>query len=155
MDNCDFDRLSRYKWCTKENRNTYYAQRFKYFRGRAKTVPMHREIMNAPQGLFVDHINHNGLDNRKDNLRIVTPQQNSWNKRSGKIGSSKYKGVSWDKKKQKWQVGIRISNKSEYLGRFEDEKEAAAVYDAAARKRCGEYAFLNFDDDEKFDSFNS
>ena len=108
---------------------------------------MHRAVIDAPEGLFVDHINHNGLDNRKRNLRIVTTQQNIWNTRGRDNNiSSKYKGVSWHKNKQKWEARIRIDNKPKYLGYFDDEKEAAEAYDRTAKKHRGEYAFLNFGD---------
>ena len=108
---------------------------------------MHRLIMNSPTGFMVDHINHNGLDNRKKNLRIVTPQQNTWNARPFKDqGKSKYKGVSWEKKYKKWKANICIENKLKHIGYFDNEKEAAEAYDTAAKKHRGEYAFLNFGD---------
>jgi len=151
VDNCDFDRIGHYKWYTKKAGHTCYAQRTEYKNGRAKTVAMHREIMNASVGLLVDHINHNGLDNRRSNLRIVTPQQNSWNTRLGRnLGKSKYKGVAWNKNTRKWRANICIEKKPKYLGFFEDEKEAAKAYDRAAKKHRGEYAFLNFGDDRAF-----
>ena len=111
---------------------------------------MHREIMDAPAGLYVDHINRNGLDNRRPNLRIVTPQQNSWNTRLGiGRGRSKYKGVSQDKDVRKWRASICIDKKLKHLGYFTDEKQAAEAYDKAAKKHRGEYAFLNFDKSKK------
>ena len=78
---------------------------------------------------------------------IVTPEQNAWNTRGQDNNiSSQYKGVSWNKKRRKWVVSIRIDRKSKHIGFFEDEKEAAAAYDKAAKKHRGEYAFLNFGD---------
>lgn len=101
--------------------------------------------MTAPTGLVVDHINHNGLDNRRRNLRIVTAKQNSWNMRSAKgRGTSNYKGVGWVKNKRKWRASISIDNKPKHLGYFEDEKKAAAAYDKAAKEHRGEFAVLNF-----------
>ena len=146
VDQDDFEKLKEYKWYLVEpNSRNQYAVRMaktgkKYYR-----CAMHRVVTEAPDGMFVDHINRNGLDNRSRNLRIVTPQQNSWNTRQGRgQGSSEYKGVSWNKEKRKWRANIHIDNRLKCLGCFEDEKEAAAAYDRAAKKHRGEYAFLNF-----------
>jgi len=101
--------------------------------------------MNAPKDVLVDHINHNGLDNRKANLRFATPQQNTWNRRClSRCKGTKYIGVSWDKQSRKWRVRILVDGKSRFLGYFEDEKEAAKAFDRAAKEHRGEFAFLNF-----------
>lgn len=95
--------------------------------------------------MFHDHINHNGLDNRKANLRPATRAQNSYNRKKYANNSySKYKGVSFKKKGQKWSAQISINNKMKFLGYFHREKDAAKAYDAAARKLHGEFASLNF-----------
>ena len=100
--------------------------------------------MRAEKGILVDHINHNGLDNRKANLRFATYSQNAWNrKKPTDSGSSKYKGVRWVKDSKKWRAVICNNNRRTHLGFFNDEKEAAAAYDTAAKKHRGEYAFLN------------
>ena len=94
----EYEALSRYKWWAQlgKHNGTFYAVRNEK-RGRVMVrVWMHRVIMGAAEGLFVDHINHNGLDNRKANLRLATAAQNAWNSVRGKRGSSKYKGVAWD-----------------------------------------------------------
>ena len=105
---------------------------------------MHRQIMNAPKGIVVDHINRNGLDNRKANLRFATVSQNNWNSRKGfNCGSSKYKGVSWSKDKKKWAVWLSVNKKNKQFGYFDDEKEAARVYNEVAKKHRGEFAVLN------------
>ena len=103
----------------------------------------HPELRDNPN-LQVDHINGNRLDNRKENLRLVTPQQNNMNRKPLKNSTSKYKGVFWDKNRNKWLVLIMIGDKSRYLGRYQDEREAALAYDKAAKKLFGEYAYLNF-----------
>ena len=113
--------------------------------GKTKLIPMHREITAAPNGLMVDHINHNGLDNRRANLRFATATQNGWNSRRGaNLGSSKYKGVSWDKKAKKWCAILYYKGGRKHLGYFKSEKTAAKIYDKAAKEHRGEYAFLNF-----------
>ncbi len=106
---------------------------------------MHRVIMQARPGKFIDHINHNGLDNRIANLRHASRTENNWNarKRKGKY-SSKYKGVCWFKVKKKWQARIQVNGKGIFLGIFTNEMDAARAYDKAARKYYGEFAYLNF-----------
>lgn len=148
VDQDDFEKFKEYKWhlLRVHSRSQYAGRMVKRGNKRCRET-MHRVVTNAPDGLYVDHINHNGLDNRKENLRIVTPEQNAWNTRGQDNNiSSQYKGVSWNKKRRKWVVSIRIDRKSKHIGFFEDEKEAAAAYDKAAKKHRGEYAFLNFGD---------
>jgi len=100
--------------------------------------------MNAPKGCLVDHINGDGLDNRRANLRLATPSQNNCNK-PGFNKSSKYKGVSrTDLKKKQWRAVIHYNNEMIHLGRFCNEVAAAKAYDKAAKKYHGEFAYLNF-----------
>ena len=110
---------------------------------------MHRVILHVKDpALRVDHINGNGLDNQKHNLRIATNQQNAWNMkkpvhRSGKLMSSLYKGVSWNRQVKKWQAHIRANGKSKYLGLFVHEQEAAKAYNDAASQKFGNFARIN------------
>lgn len=104
---------------------------------------VHRTIMNASNGMLVDHINHNKLDNRKTNLRICTNQQNQMNRKSNKVGTSKYKGVSFDKTFGKWRAAIMFNKKYIHIGRFMCEHEAAKAYNERAKKLFGEFAYLN------------
>ena len=137
----DYEKLNKYKWFAKRCERRFYAER-SY---KNKNLKMHHEIMGTVEGKYIDHINHNGLDNRKVNLRFVTPEQNSWNKRkqSGSY-SSKYKGVHWVKSEKTWRARITCKKKVIYLGRFSDEIEAAKAYDRKAKELFGEYTCLNF-----------
>ena len=107
---------------------------------------MHRQIVKVEDGKFVDHINHNGLDNRKANLRPATFAENNRNRRKVKINNfrSKYKGIYWEKKQKQWGVRIMTNRTSKYIGSYKDEIEAAKAYDKAAKKYHGEFASLNF-----------
>jgi len=104
---------------------------------------MHRHILYVPEGFVIDHINRNGLDNRKANLRPATVAQNAQNavKRKNRSG---YKGVWLAKDKRKWRAAIWHNNKREYLGYFNSPRQAAKAYDTAAKKHHGEFAALNF-----------
>lgn len=100
----------------------------------------HRIVVNATKGQIVDHINGDGCDNRKENLRICTNQQNVFNGRKcNKETSSQYKGVNWDKEKKRWRATIR----SKIVGRFKTEVEAALCYNKFAQIEFGQYARLN------------
>ena len=112
--------------------------------GGQRTEYMHRSIMGDPKGMMVDHRNHNTLDNRKDNLRIVTRAENMRNTQARRGSSSKYLGVSWYKPREKWRAQISVDGKRKYLGIFENEVEAALAYDLAAIEHFGEFANLNF-----------
>ena len=103
---------------------------------------LHRLIMGAPPALQVDHRNGNGLDNRRANLRLATRHQQQGNQGS-RGGTSRFKGVSWDKKSGSWLAQIRNPAKH-YLGHFADEDAAARCYDMAAREFFGDFAQLNF-----------
>lgn len=108
-----------------------------------KKYYLHRLIMNCPKNYVVDHINRDTLDNRKSNLRICKNKENLRNRISNK-GNSKYKGVSFDKTRNKWYACIRYNNKTYNLGRYKTEKEAGKVYDKQAKIFFKEYARLNF-----------
>lgn len=142
VDDEDFDRLNQYKWQILKGNNTFYGRRTIRIKGSKKTVLMHREILEITDPkIKVDHIKHDGLDNRKSKLRIATQLQNMAN-RTG-FGLSKYLGVSWKKRNNKWQVGIKSGNKIEYLGLFINEIDAAKAYNEGAKRLHGKYANLN------------
>jgi len=149
VDADDYERLAKYKWHAYKNGSTYYASRT----SANKKIIMHREIMQAPKGLLVDHIEGNGLNNRKSNLRLCTRVQNARNKRPKHNGSSRYKGVYWHISYRKWAANIRCNGKQKYLGRFDDEIEAAVAYDRKAELLFGEFAYLNFPQLTEFRKF--
>ncbi len=143
----DYERLARHKWSAHKGGRTFYAERYRPIgKGRYKHILMHREVLKVGKEYYVDHINHNGLDNRRENLRPATPAQNAQHRRKCRTKkTSKYRGVYWFKERRKWAGLIQMDGRGILLGYFEDEKEAARAYDRAARKYHGEFAELNFE----------
>lgn len=104
---------------------------------------MHRVIVGAPDGLEVDHINGNKLDNRRCNLRVCTHEQNMANRRKHHNNTSGYTGVVWIKDQRCWRAEIKVGGQKKYLGRFENAEDAARAYDEAALRFKGEFAKTN------------
>ena len=146
VDQCDYERMRQYKWQVNvHNGKPRQAGRTERKNNKQCYLTMHREIMNPPKHMVVDHINRNPLDNRRANLRLATPQQNTWNRYFYKDGiSSKYYGVSLDKESNRWKVRIAVDGESKFIGYFDDEREAAKAFDAEALKHRGDFAYLNF-----------
>ena len=142
----DLPRLSQSRWFTDKNRNTYYAYRNVWTNGVCKKIYMHREVIgDIPDGKEVDHINGNGLDNRKCNLRFCSHKENCQASRKRAKAASKYKGLSWDRHGNNWRARImNLTGQRLELGRFESELDAANAYDKAALELFGEFAQLNF-----------
>jgi len=142
VDDEDYERLSIHKWYALEGVKRFYAARNVPCDGGQKRIFMHREIMNTPKGVQVDHKNGNDLDNRKDNLRNCSRVENNRNKKKY-CGGSNFKGVSWDKRHKKWIVQIKYEDKNRHIGFFDNEIVAASVYNKVAREQFGEFAWLN------------
>ena len=146
VDDEDYEELNKYKWTYHKNG---YAHRCEYL-GRKdkkpihKIILMHRLVMGTPKGMHTDHINGNKLDNRRCNLRICTTIQNQHNQKiTDRKGTSKYKGVSWNKGMNKWIATIVVDKKQLRLGYYISEEDAAEVYNQAAKKYFGEFAKIN------------
>ncbi len=144
VDDEDFEDLAQYRWNVAKRKKALYVVRHSQLdTGKRTMLYMHRQLLEAPKGLECDHINGNGLDNRRANLRLCTHAQNQYNRKS-RGGSSRYKGVFLFKAPNTWQAFIDASHKRSHLGYFRNEIEAALAYDAAARELHGEFAWLNF-----------
>lgn len=141
VDDEDYEYLNQWKWYTFKSRpNLIYVTR----RINNKTIYLHRFILNITnKNTIIDHIDGNPLNNQKSNLRICTQSENMQNARKHKNCSSKYKGVCWDKNRNKWIVNLDINKKRIHIGRFNLEKDAALAYNKAATKYFGSFAKLN------------
>jgi hypothetical protein len=133
IDDEDYELVSQHKW--------YHGAR-RYVISNTGGY-LHRLLMSTPKGMYTDHINGNPLDNRKSNLRVCTNRQNISNMRKKASSSSKYKGVSFDKSRNKWRSIIMKDYKYIQLGRFNSEVEAARAYNEKAKELFGEFASLN------------
>lgn len=143
VDDEDFDFFNQWKWDSQKSRNTYFAKRYARIKEKfsERTILMHRVIMKTPQGMVVDHIDGNGLNNQRSNLRNCSNTENLRNQRINKNNTSGAKGVS--RNRNKWMASIRINGKQKNLGRYTDKKDAVIAYNEAAKKHYGEFALLN------------
>lgn len=141
IDDEDADLVLRYKWHAAARGRTFYAQRNVLVDGRRTTQRMHSLITGWA---MVDHIDGDGWNNRRVNMRPTTHAQNCYNQRKVLGTSSRYKGVSWHKNRNRWWAYIQVDGKRQSLGYFDSEIDAALAYDAAAPGTYGEFARLNY-----------
>lgn len=130
VDPDDYDYLSRWKW---KKHPQGYASRTSWKDGKWVTVLMHRLVNNTPDNLETDHINRDKLDNRKSNLRAVDHSVNERNKGISRRNTSGYKGVCWDKNRNKWMAKTKHNGKFINIGRYTDIKDAVAAYEDCVR----------------------
>lgn len=128
-------------WAARESGNTVYAQCANYTEGKCKTLILHRALLAAPRGVFVDHRDGNGLNNRRSNLRFCNRSENAQNRDAPRNSLSGVKGVCWNVKDRRWRAYIHIAPAARvHLGSFLTIGEAAAAYAQAAIKYHGEFA---------------
>lgn len=148
--------LIKYKWHARGHGNNLYAARIvsrSISKNRLHSY-MARELIGAPSGLIVDHINRNTLDNRRSNLRVATRHQNcrnalKKNSRIGTIGTAKNMTRGKDKTRAGWRSSVSYLGRKVSAGSFKTQREAAIARDALAKKLHGEFAVLNFPEEEK------
>lgn len=147
VDDEDFERISLHRWAF-NSQGGYAVRKGCKRKGEPRTVQMHREILHAPKGCQIDHINGNGLDNRKANLRIADVQRNAFNRGKPNVPcSSQYKGVFRRKNKPSWYARIKYCDRHVELGAYSSEALAAAIYNYAARIFFGEFRRENSSDE--------
>ncbi|MFA6445728.1 MAG: HNH endonuclease [Candidatus Paceibacterota bacterium] len=154
IDDKDYDLVSKYNWSVAGNRYARAAaydtdEKDKNGHIKQRVIKMHRLIIGAKKNEFVDHINGNGFDNRRENLRICTMSQNMCNQKKSSANKSGYKGViamvgkNHEKRNKKWLSYININKKRIYGGYFFTKEEAAEKYNEMAKKYHGNFSNLN------------
>lgn len=142
VDDKDFEELNIFKWYAHRHKKTFYAERCDpLYRG--KQILMHRQIMQTPNNMEVDHKDHNGLNCQRYNIRNCTRGQNQQNGQLRSDSTSGYKGVCWRKRERKWKAQIKLNGKDKWLGLFLTKEEAARAYNEAAKELFGEFGYLN------------
>lgn len=138
VDDEDYEHLNQYKWYIYKGGRTFYA-------GRWPHIIMHRMLLGVTnRKTLVDHIDHNGLNNQRSNIRVCDYSQNSMNSKPYEDSTSRFRGITYDpSRRKKWRVRIAKLGVRKFIGHFETEEEAAIAYNKAAILIHGEFANLN------------
>lgn len=143
IDDADYERASQFKWQAVYKKG-WYASRRPYIDGKQpKEILLHRYILDAPDEMQVDHIDGDGLNCTRANMRLCTLAENTRNRKRPVTNTSGYKGVSWHKLRGKWRAEIGVNGRNKHLGLFESKDAAALAYNGAALEHYGEFARLN------------
>jgi hypothetical protein len=145
IDDSDFDIIKEYNWVVDMRRNgrKYVVASVKIGVNKFSRIYLHRLIINAPKNKNVDHIDNNGLNNTRDNIRIASNGQNLSNRGKQSNNTSGYKGVVWYNPLNKWKAQIGYGNNTKHLGYFNNILEAAKAYNDAAIIIHGDFSCLN------------
>lgn len=147
VDDQDYELVKSFHWMassgSKRDKNFLYACTSGGGRNKKTSVKMHRLIMSVPHGMVVDHIDGDGLNNRRSNLRVCTRSENSRNQRKSSNNTTGFKGVYWLPRDNRFLAKLFVNGKSKQVGSFMTAIEAAKAYNEAAKKYYGEFANLN------------
>lgn len=141
VDDADVPLVSAHRWHALVSPYTVYAMRHVHRAAGVRTKQYLHTFLTGWS--YVDHVDHNGLNNQRFNLRESSAHTNQANARS-RTGSSQFKGVFWNSRDGRWQASVKVNRVNRYLGSFVSEEDAARAYDGAALEAFGEFALLNF-----------
>lgn len=146
IDACSAEIVSEHLWHVERNGKRFYAKRGVSLGGkRRKNIYMHRALLAAPDGMEVDHIDGDGLNNKLSNLRLATRAQNAWNCGLHEHNTSGFKGVSWHASKNRWRAQITFYGKRIHIGYFKTPEAAYSSYCKTSERLRGEFAFQQGD----------
>ena len=140
VDDADYELAKTHKWCARKSRNLYYASA----KISGKNVSLHAFLLASPKNSEIDHVDGNGLNNQRLNLRICSHMENMANQKQHRDSKSPYKGISRAQHCDRWAAQLFFQGRKLYLGLFKDPIDAAKAYDAKAKELFGSFARLNF-----------
>lgn len=140
IDTADIPLISSISWHASISRESVYASGMHVIDGARRSISLHKTLLKPPKGFQVDHINCNGLDNRRSNLRLARQSQNMWNQGPKRNSSSGLKGVSFNARQQKWKAQIKAHGVRKYLGMFDKPEDAYKAYCEASKDIHGEFS---------------